>query len=204
MKIFISGTDTNIGKTLISSWLALHTGFPYFKPIQSGSLEGKDSETVHKLSGAKIYPEIFCYKEPVSPHLAASLEKDEINLEKITLPDEKNLIIEGAGGLLVPLNKEHMMIDLIQKLNVPLILVVKSQLGTINHTLLSLEALKGRGLEILGIIMNGPLHPENKKAIEFYGHTDVLAEFPPMAQVNAEALKIVPLSQKLKERLNRS
>jgi dethiobiotin synthetase len=138
MKIFITGTDTNVGKTLICSWIALHTGFAYFKPIQTGTSDGADSLEVQKLSDAKIYPEIYAYKEPLSLHLAARIEKDTIDIEKIVLPKEKNLIIEGAGGVLVPINDTYLMIDLIKKLGVSVILVTHTTLGTINHTLLSL------------------------------------------------------------------
>ena len=99
MKIFITGTDTNVGKTLISSWIALHTGFSYFKPIQTGTRDGSDSLEVQKLSDTKIYPESYAYKEPLSPHLAANLENDMIDIEKIVLPPSRNLIIEVAGGV---------------------------------------------------------------------------------------------------------
>lgn len=197
MRVFISGTDTGIGKTLISSWLALHTGFAYFKPIQTGTRDGTDSKEVKRLSNTKIYPESYSYPEPLSPHFAASMEKDKINIKKIFLPKENNLIIEGAGGCLVPLNDRHLMVDLIKKFETPAILVSRTNLGTINHTLLSLEALRARGVEVLGVIMNGENNRENKNAIEFYGHTLVIAEFPKLYKVDYEALKNIPLPQRL-------
>ncbi len=199
MKIFITGTDTNVGKTLISSWIALHTGFSYFKPIQTGTRDGSDSFEVQKLSDTKIYPESYAYKEPLSPHLAANLENDMIDIEKIVLPPSRNLIIEGAGGVLVPINDTHLMIDLIKKLGAPVILVARTTLGTINHTLLSLEALRSQNIPVLGVIMNGEKNPQNSNSIELYGRTSVLAEFPKLDSVSMNTLKSVALPQKLKQ-----
>jgi len=199
MKVFITGTDTNVGKTLISSWIALHAGFSYFKPIQTGTRYGSDSFEVQKLSDTKIYPESYAYKEPLSPHLAANLENDMIDIEKIVLPPSRNLIIEGAGGVLVPINDTHLMIDLIKKLGAPVILVSRTTLGTINHTLLSLEALRSQNIPVLGVIMNGEKNPQNSNSIELYGRTSVLAEFPKLDSVSMNTLKSVALPQKLKQ-----
>ena len=202
MQIFISGTDTNIGKTIIASWLALHTNSAYFKPIQTGAIEGRDSLDAQKLAGVKIYPEIFLYQKPLSPHLAAELEDNqEIEVEKIVLPQEKNLIVEGAGGLLVPINKKTLMIDLIAQLNLPIILVASSKLGTINHTLLSIEAIRSRNLSLLGVIMNGNLNYENKNAIEFYGKSQILAQFPWLDILDHDKLVNIALPEKLKQAL---
>ena len=198
MKVFMTGTDTNVGKTLISSWIALHTGFSYFKPIQTGTREGTDSYEVQRLSEAIIHPEIYAYKEPLSPHLAAKIENDTIDLEKIPLPQDTNLIIEGAGGVLVPINDTYLMVDLMKKVNTPVILVSRTPLGTINHTLLSLEALRARDIPILGIIMNGEKNIQNSIAIEYYGRVPILAEFPKLEKVSSEALKNIPLPKALK------
>lgn len=197
MKIFISGTDTDVGKTLISSWIALHTGFAYFKPIQTGLEQGTDSAEVRKLAGTKIYPECFTYQAPVSPHLAAKMEQRPIDLQKIVLPPENHLIVEGAGGLLVPLNDQNFLIDLIKQLDIPVILVTRTLLGTINHTLLHLEALRNRDIIVKGVIMNGTCNIENKRAIEFYGQTCVVAEFPKLDIVDHHTLKMIPLPEKL-------
>ena len=199
MKIFITGTDTNVGKTLISSWIALHTRFSYFKPIQTGTRDGSDSFEVQKLSDTKIYPEGYAYKEPLSPHLAAKLENDMIDIEKIILPEASNLIIEGAGGVLVPINDTYLMVDLIKKLGAPVILVARTTLGTINHTLLSLEALRSQNIPVLGVIMNGEKNPQNSNSIELYGRTSVLVEFPKLDSVSMNTLKSVALPQKLKK-----
>lgn len=198
MQIFITGTDTDVGKTTISSWLCLHTGYSYFKPIQTGSILGTDSHQISNLTNANVYKENFVYKRPLSPHLAASLENDSINIDRISLPKTHNLIIEGAGGVLVPINKTILMVDLIKKLATPTILVARSTLGTINHTLLSLEALRARNIPILGVILNGPHNQDNLEAIEFYGRVQVLASVPKLQQVDREHLTQIPLSNRLK------
>jgi dethiobiotin synthetase len=197
MKIFITGTDTNVGKTVISSWIALHTGFPYFKPIQTGTRDGSDSLEVQKRSNARIYQEIYAYKEPLSPHLAAKLENHRIDIENIVLPPSPHLIIEGAGGVLVPINDTYLMVDLIKKLGAPVILVARTALGTINHTLLSLEALRSRNINVLGVIMNGEQNLQNSHSIERYGRTSVLADFPKLEHISMNTLKRVAMPQKL-------
>jgi dethiobiotin synthetase len=122
-----------------------------------------------------------------------------IDIEKIVLPPSRNLIIEGAGGVLVPINDTHLMIDLIKKLDVQVIVVARTTLGTINHTLLSLEALRSRNIPVLGVIMNGEKNPQNSNSIELYGRTSVLAEFPKLDSVSMNTLKSVALPQKLKQ-----
>ncbi|HCJ11818.1 MAG: dethiobiotin synthase [Verrucomicrobia bacterium GWF2_51_19] len=178
MKFFVTGTDTNIGKTLVSSWLCFHTRYDYFKPIQTGSSEGTDRETVSRLTGVQTFPEAYCYKTPVSPHLAAELEGDTIVLESIILPNAKNLIVEGAGGVLTPLNSNALMVDLMRQFNLPTLLVASTRLGTINHTLLSLEALQSRHIRVLGVILSGPKTPEAAAAIAHYGRSPILAHLP--------------------------
>jgi dethiobiotin synthetase len=199
MHIFITGTDTNVGKTLVSSWLCLHTGYAYFKPIQSGSIEGCDSNTVHQLSGAPVYQETFSYQAPLSPHISAQLEGKEIDISRIKIPSFPNLLIEGAGGVLVPLHEEIFMIDLIKQLAIPVIIVARSALGTINHTLLTLESLRARQIPILGVIMNGISHPESADAISHYGNTPILATLPFLKKVTSEALQAIPLTPLLQQ-----
>ncbi len=202
MQIFITGTDTDIGKTIISSWLCLHTGFAYFKPIQTGCINGTDSGTVQQLSSSQIYHQgSLLYKAPLSPHLAANLENKEIDIRDIKIPENNNLIIEGAGGVLVPINKHLLMIDLIKKINAPVILVSRSTLGTLNHTLLSLEALRSRNITILGVILNNTSNQHlkyNLKAIEWYGKTTVLAHIPKLTTLNKSSLLKIALPKQLK------
>ncbi|WPX97882.1 dethiobiotin synthase [Candidatus Fokinia crypta] len=196
MKVFICGTDTSVGKTVISSWLAVHTKATYFKPIQTGTSEGTDSIEVKNLSRTKINRESFVYKEALSPHLAAKIENKNIDIDKIRLPQEEHLIVEGAGGLLVPINDKCFIIDLIKMLNIPVILVTHTKLGTINHTLLSIEALRMRNIEILGVIMNGQDNNQSKEAIEFYGKVQVVAEFPYLNKIDYDVLKSILLPEK--------
>ena len=120
-------------------------------------------------------------------------------IPKIVLPPSRNLIIEGAGGVLVPINDTHLMIDLIKKLGAPVILVARTTLGTINHTLLSLEALRSRNIEVAGVIMNGENNIQNSNAIEVYGRTSVLAKFPKLDSVSMNTLKGIAPPQKLKQ-----
>jgi dethiobiotin synthetase len=190
---FVTGTDTDVGKTVVAAWLLLHMNGCYWKPVQSG-LEGEtDTETVQKLTGAengRILPETYRLPEPLSPHESARRAGIEIDMERFDAPEcgGRALIVEGAGGLLVPLNDKARVIDLIEDLHLPVILVARSTLGTINHTLLSLEALRRRGLTVAGVVMSGPDMPHNRAAIECYGKTVVLAEIPPLDPVSREAL----------------
>ena len=188
---WVSGTNTDIGKTLLSAILLKWLGYNYYKPVQSGSIEGTDTDTIKALTAlpnSRFLAESVLLKEPLSPHTAAALEGVTINLDAIELPKTRPLLLEGAGGLLVPLNDEKLLIDLMVKFQLPVLLVASSGLGTINHTLLSIEALRSRGLELLGVILNGPLNEANKKAVEHYGQTRVLFEMEEMNAVNPNTL----------------
>ena len=204
MKVFITGTDTNIGKTVICAWLCHHLNYDYWKPIQTGSTEGTDSDFILKLNlSSTLYPEKYIFDQPVSPHLAAKLNAAEINLQNINLPDSNDLIIEGAGGVFVPLNNSDLVIDLIAKLNTPVILIAKSSLGTINHTLLSIQALNHRNIPILGVVFNNYIDSDddlnNKEAIEHYGKVPVLACFPHIHKFTPEEIKKLNIPNKLKK-----
>lgn len=183
---FISGTDTHVGKTVVSAWLTHHLNADYWKPIQSGVEEGTDTERVchlANLSSHRIHPEAYLFNTSLSPHLAAALEQIEIDLNQINLPKIKApLIVEGAGGVMVPLNKEAVNLDLIEKLGLPSIIVARNRTGTINHTCLTIAALRQRNLPIAGVILVPPFGYvddnsgfANKQAIEYYGKVKVLA-----------------------------
>ena len=158
-KYFVTGIGTGIGKTIASAILVEALKADYWKPIQSGDLENTDTMEVKRLVSNKqsiFHPEAYCLTQPLSPHAAALHDSIKIKPKKIRLPKLKgNLIIEGAGGLMVPLKKNFLMIDLIEKLNAEVILVSQNYLGSINHTLLSVEALQHRNIPIKGIIFNG-------------------------------------------------
>ena len=173
---FISGTDTNVGKTIVSAVLATKLEAHYFKPIQCGlnKMKLKDSEVVKSLSNkAKILNELYFLKKPLSPFVAAKQEKKKIDVNKILQfvknLKTKKLVIEGAGGLNVPINSNYLMSDLCQKLNTPLILVSRTKLGTINHTLMSLEVIKKKKIKLLGIIFFGKKELETLETIKFFG-----------------------------------
>ncbi|MBC7398978.1 MAG: dethiobiotin synthase [Mucilaginibacter sp.] len=157
--LFITGIGTGIGKTIVSAMLVESLKADYWKPIQSGDLDGSDTIKVESLvsnSQSVFHPEAYRLTQPFSPHKSADLDGILIDPLKIIAPKTDNqLIIEGAGGLMVPLNNSFLMIDLIQQLNVEVILVVKHYLGSINHTLLSLDALKSRKIPIKAIVFNG-------------------------------------------------
>lgn len=201
MKIVVTGTDTNVGKTLVSSWLCLHLQADYWKPIQCGIAPASDTETVAQLTGVRTHAETYRLKLAASPHLAAAQEGITINIVNCRPPTADRLIIEGAGGVLVPLNQSEYMIDLMEKLNCPVILVARSTLGTINHTCLSLQALRTRNISVQGVILCGVPNADNKAAIETYGEVEVLAELPKLDTINHAALKAISLPERLRELL---
>jgi len=157
--LFVTGIGTGIGKTIVSAVLVEKLKADYWKPVQSGDLDRSDSSTVKNLISnkqSKIHPESYRLTQPFSPHKSAAIDGLTIEPENIVLPPTNNkLIVEGAGGLMVPLNKKYLMIDLIKSLNVDVVLVSQNYLGSINHTLLSIYALKNYGIPIKGIIFNG-------------------------------------------------
>jgi len=203
--VFVTGTDTGIGKTLVSAILARAWNADYWKPVQTGVAEEPgDTDTVARL--AQLPPErqhlpAYVLQAPLSPWAAAPLEDAEIDATAIVPPrTDAPLIIEGAGGLYVPIDDSHMMIDLIARLGLPVVLAARSGLGTINHTLLSLEALRRRAIPVLGVVMSGPLSAGNREAIERFGNVRVLAEIPPLDRVDAAAVEalartIAPLDE---------
>lgn len=190
---FVTGTDTDVGKTVVSAWLLAHLDACYWKPVQAGTEPETDTQTVRRLAELpedRIVPEAYVLKEPMAPHEAARREGISIDMAKLVGPqDDRLLIVEGAGGLLVPLNEKDYVIDLIEDLNLPVVLVARSTLGTINHTLLSLEALRRRGLVVAGVVINGPESPHNRAAIERYGKTQVIVEIPKLDTVTRSALR---------------
>lgn len=190
---FITGTDTMVGKTIISSILVTGTSATYWKPVQSGLQPYSDSEFVRRsceLPDWRVLPEAYRLERPLSPHLSARLEGRRIDLDEIHLPiGVERLIVEGAGGLLVPVNEKHLMIDMIAMLGLPVLLVARSTLGTINHTALSVEALRAREIPVLGVVMNGTPNAENRFAIEHYAKVPVLAEVPPLESLDRESLQ---------------
>jgi len=169
---FVTGIDTNVGKTLVSAILTEAFQADYFKPIQSGTLEGADHKTVETLISnfkSAIHPNVYSFPDPVSPHLAAKLVKEKIELSKIKLPKTTNhLIVEGAGGVLVPINEEATILDIISP-DMQVVVVTKNYLGSINHTLLTLKVLKEKGLQVIGLVISGDRNMETDSIIQQMG-----------------------------------
>jgi dethiobiotin synthase len=176
MNIFVTGTDTDIGKTTVSAWLCMHTSADYWKPIQTG--DDSDRDVVKKLSPrTKIIPEAYKLAAPLSPYDSAKLEGAEIDV-KTFKRDLENTIIEGAGGVLVPIAKNFLMVDLIKLLGAKALIVAKSQLGMVNHILMTVEILKAKNIDILGIVVNGEMENYIKNTIEEFSRTKILAIIP--------------------------
>lgn len=193
--LFITGTDTGVGKTVVSAMLALGLRARYWKPVQSGLEEETDTQFVKRvteLPDAHFAEERFRLTAALSPHASAAMDGVEIHLRDFTLPPTApggRIVVEGAGGLMVPLNSTHMMIDLISYLNLPVILVTRTSLGTINHTLLSIEQLRRRSIPIVGVIMNGPENALNREAVEYYGKIPVIGVVNPLEVLNRHTLQ---------------
>jgi dethiobiotin synthetase len=193
-KYFVTGIGTDVGKTVISAILVEALQADYWKPIQSGDLHYSDTDIVREwVSNRKsvFHPSEYAFKEPASPHYSASLENVEIDINRFSLPKTDNhLIVEGAGGLMVPLNEKHLLIDLIEKLDVELILVARNYLGSINHTLLSIEALRSRKISIRGIIFNGQSTPSSEEFILQYTKVPLLGAVNSLEEVNAATIHL--------------
>ncbi|MES2515795.1 MAG: dethiobiotin synthase [Bacteroidota bacterium] len=182
MNLFVTGIGTNVGKTIASAILTEALQADYWKPIQSGTIEGRDSDTVKSLisnSKTVIHPECYLLKEPLSPHFAAKLDGVEIELDKINIPvTDNHLIIEGAGGLLVPINSEHYVIDIARKTDCEIALVISNYLGCINHTLLSIDYLRRNNFKIHSLIFNGIFEKEVKEAVLKHALLDMIIDIP--------------------------
>lgn len=195
-KYFVTALDTDAGKTLVSAVLteALHAD--YWKPIQSGDLHNSDTDKVRSLVSSTrcmFHGNTYAFKEPASPHYSASLEKVKIDLNQFKLPKvmNKNLIIEGAGGLLVPLNNKDLVIDLIVKLEVEVIIVIKNYLGSINHSLLSIEAMQRRNIPIKGIIFNGDVVASSEDYILQFTGLPFLGRIPQLEKIDKESVQLL-------------
>jgi dethiobiotin synthetase len=190
---FVTGIGTGIGKTIVSAIITEKLQADYWKPIQSGDLDNSDSLKIESLisnANSVIHPEGFKLTEPLSPHLSAKIDSVALSIQKLSTPKtDSTLIIEGAGGLMVPLNEEELMIDYIKSLNVKVILVSQNYLGSINHTLLSIEALKYRGIELRGIIFNGTANQETERYIEQYSKATVIGHIPLLPTLNKETIR---------------
>jgi dethiobiotin synthase len=192
--LFITGTDTNVGKTILSALLCAALEGSYWKPIQTGASEGTDRCRVlewAELPKERALPETYCFDLPLSPHLASHARGIVIELGKIVRPEAAAggpLIVEGAGGVLVPLNDTELMADLMVHLRLPVLVAARTSLGTINHTLLTLSALRQYSLEVKGVVLIGEENPDNRRSIEKYGNVPVVGWIPWLEGIHRQAL----------------
>ena len=190
--LFVTGIGTNIGKTIVSAILVEKLKADYWKPVQSGDLDKSDSLSIQNLisnTATKIHPESYKLTQPFSPHKSAAIDGIIIDPDNINLPKTSNaLIVEGAGGLMVPLNNEFLIIDLIKKLNIEVVLVSQNYLGSINHTLLSIHALKSYDIPIRGIVFNGIKDIYSKDFILESTGVELLGHIPQYNMIDKKAV----------------
>jgi dethiobiotin synthase len=202
--LFVTGTDTEVGKTVVCGILLQRYGagadLGYWKPVATGAEGDRDLDTVRSLVNDDdlAWPLEAClFGPPVSPHLAARWKGESIETRALTerfgeiaRGSERNWVVEGIGGVMVPLNDEgDVVADLIEAMGLPCLVVARSTLGTINHTLLTLEALRCRNVEVAGVVLNGPVNDDNREAIERFGSTRVIDTVPPLAGVNRATIE---------------
>ena len=191
---FVTGTDTNVGKTVLSALLVAALDAAYWKPIQTGASEGTDRESVRRWTEAeedRLPAEQYRFDPPVSPHLASREAGVRISLEAFELPPAprgRRWIVEGAGGVMVPLNERDLMRDLMRRLGLPVVVAARTSLGTINHTLLTLAALREARLPICGVALIGDENVENHRAIEQYGKVRVVGRIPKLKRIDRASL----------------
>jgi dethiobiotin synthetase len=205
MRLIVAGTDTDVGKTVVSALLVQGLAANYWKPVQSGLTDGSDSQWVQErlsLPPGRILKESYRLQAPVSPHWAAEQEQVLIDPQRLSLPAGNGpLVVETAGGVMTPLGRDWLQIDQIRRWGLPLVLVTRSGLGTLNHTLLTLEALRHRSIAVLGLVLNGPLHPDNPRTLAEIGGIPVLAQLPRLEPLTAAALQRHWLESDLPETL---
>ena len=190
--IVVTGTDTNVGKTVFCAGLTRLLDGVYWKPVQSGLAGETDAETVRRLAelpADRVLPEAWRLRTPASPHLAAEIDGVEIDPDALALPPaDRPLIVEGAGGLLVPLTRQTLLIEVIAGWGAPVVLCARTRLGTINHTLLSIEALRRRAIPLLGVAFMGEAHPENERIVGSIGKVSILGRLPPLDPLTPQTL----------------
>ncbi|QXF12534.1 dethiobiotin synthase [Sphingopyxis terrae] len=186
-RFVVTGTDTGIGKTVFSAALAGALGLPYWKPIQSGLEEETDSEAVARLAGVRVHPEAWRLVTPASPHLAAEIDGVIIDADALA-PPPGDLLIEGAGGALVPVTRTMLYADLFARWQIPVIVCARTALGTINHSLLTIEALKARHVPIHGIAFVGEAAPDSEAIIAALSGAKRLGRLPHLDPLTPEAL----------------
>ncbi len=195
----VAGIGTDVGKTVVSAVLCEALDADYWKPVASGSEDGPtDAEVLSSLirdAGQRVHPCNYVFGKSLSPHIAAALEGVTIALSSLRAPaTEKPLVVELAGGVMVPLNDEHTNLDLVVQLGFPVVVVSRHYLGSINHTLLTLEALRNRKVEVCGVIFNGEELPDTERIIARQGRVEVLGRIPLLQAVSGESVRALSKS----------
>ena len=211
LRLVICGTDTDVGKTVVSALFVQGLEATYWKPVQSGTEGGGDRQRVIdllELPKERWQQEAYAFQAPVSPHWAAEREGRCIDPELLQLPAiDGPLVVETAGGLMVPLTRHWLQIQQLERWRLPVVLVARSELGTLNHTLLSLEALRTRNIAILGLVINGPPHTDNPRTLNELGDVPLLCELPPIEELSAAALakqwRVQNVKAKVETEINR-
>lgn len=191
MEYVVTGIGTDVGKTVVSALLCAALDADYWKPVQTGSSEWSDARRIAALIGQeRVVPGVYSFEQPISPHAAAKLAHSTIETAQLRIPARhRPLIIEGAGGVHVPLNDTHTFLDVLQVWDVPVIVVSRNYLGSINHTLLTLETLQQRAIPVAGIIFNGPSTPLSENAIVAYSKVPVLGHVPEVDAITPEFIQ---------------
>jgi len=191
-RVVVTGTDTGLGKTVFAAALTGALDGCYWKPLQSGTEDGTDSEVVRRLSGLppeRVLPEAHVFRTPVSPHQAAEIDGVTVDAATLAPPAcDRPLVMEGAGGLMVPVTRDTLFIDVFARWAEPVVLVARTALGTINHSLLSIEAMRKRGVPILGVAFIGEEYAETERVICALGRVKRLGRLPRLDPLNAESL----------------
>lgn len=202
-RYFVTGIGTEVGKTIAAAIITEALEADYWKPVQSGELDDSDAMKVKELisnEGSFFHPEAYKLTQPMSPHAAAERDGVEIDLNSIQIPKTENhLVVEGAGGLLVPLNSEKTILDLIETFNLEVVLVSRHYLGSINHTLMSIECLKKRNIPIKGILFNGNENKDTESIISKMGGVNILGRIDELEELNKASIRSV--AKELKNQL---
>lgn len=186
--IVVTGTDTGVGKTVASAALALRLGTSYWKPIQAGREEESDREAVARLAGVETYPEAYFLETPCSPHRAAEIDGVTIDPARLTPPPGR-VVIEGAGGALVPVTRELLYADLFARWGLPVVIVARTALGTISHSLMTIEVLRARGLYVAGILFSGDEVQDSQATICAIGQVVSLGRLPRLDPLTSDSLR---------------
>lgn len=191
--IVVAGTDTGVGKTAFAAMLTLALEGVYWKPVQSGTEGETDTQAVRRMTGLpldRFLPEAYRLTQPLSPHSAADIDGTRIETERLALPTcPRRLIVELAGGVLVPLNRDALQIDVVAGWRVPVVLCARTTLGTINHALLTIEALRARKIPLLGVAFIGEARPDTESTIAGIGRTRALGRLPFLEPRDAGTLR---------------